>query len=70
MAEKYNKQLLEKTHNTIFLSLDDNVLTQVLKDKIIKGLWIKLESLYMTKLLVNSLYLKQALYLYKMSSEK
>lgn len=34
------------------------------------GHWEKLKSLYMTKSLVNRLYLKQALYSFKMSEDK
>jgi len=39
----------------IILSLDDKVLRQVLKEKTVAGLWMKLISLYMTKSLVNCL---------------
>jgi len=46
------------------------VFRQVSKEKTATRLWTKLESLYMTKSLVNYLNLKQALQLYKISSEK
>lgn len=59
MAEMNLKTLLEKTHNLIILSLGDKVLKQVLKEKTIVGLSMKLESLYMTKFFVNSLVLIQ-----------
>ena len=67
-AEKTN--MIEKAHIAILLSLGDKVLRQVSKETTTSGLWLKLESLYMTKSLVNRLYLKQALYSFKMSEEK
>ncbi|KHN21425.1 Retrovirus-related Pol polyprotein from transposon TNT 1-94, partial [Glycine soja] len=54
--------LMDKAHTAIILSLRDEVLRQVLKEKTTSGIWLKLEGLYMTKSLVNRLYLKQALY--------
>jgi len=62
--------LLENTHREIVLSLGDKMLSQVSKEKIATGLWKKFESLYMTKFLVKCLYLKQALYSYKISIRK
>src|SRR3954466_14904633 len=67
-AEKIN--MIEKAHSAILLSLGDMVLRQVSKETTASGLWVKLESLYMTKLLVNRLYLKQALYSFKMVEDK
>ena len=67
MAQKDKKMLLDKAHSTIVLSLGDRVLRQVSKEKTATELLTKLESLYMTKSLV---YMKQALYSFKMSSEK
>jgi len=70
MTEKDKKILLEKAHNAIILNLGDKVLRRVSKKKTTTRLWMKLESLYVTKSLVNCMYLKHALYSYKMSSEK
>jgi len=70
MDKKDRKALLEKAHSVIVLSLKDKVLRHVLKEKTAARLWIKLEILYMTKSLVNNLYLKQTLYSYNMSNEK
>lgn len=42
----------------------------MLKEKTVVGVWIKLQGLYMTKLLVKLLYLKQALYSFKISEDK
>ena len=52
------KALLEKFHNVIILSLGDKVLRQVSKEKTAARVWEKLKGLYMTKSLVNRLYLK------------
>lgn len=65
-----NTKMIEKTHSAIKLSLGDMVLRQVSKEKIVTGVWSKLEGLYMTKSLVNRLYVKKALYSFKMSGEK
>lgn len=70
MSEPEKKALMEKAHSAILLSLGDKVLRKVSKEKTAAGLWSKLESLYMTKSLVNRLYLKQALYSFKMQEEK
>src|ERR1044072_3165040 len=67
-AEK--KAMIEKAHSAILLSLGDKVLRQVSKETTAVGLWVKLESLYMTKSLVNRLYMKQALYSFKMIEYK
>src|SRR3954467_13461592 len=58
--------MIEKAHNTILLSLGEKVLRQVSKETTTLGLWTKLVGLYMTKSLVNRLYVKQALYSFKM----
>jgi len=58
MAKKDQKTLT--THKMIVLCLEDKVLRKVSKEKT-----AKLESLYMTKSLLNCLYLKQVLYSYK-----
>ena len=59
-AEKMT--MIESAHSAILLNLGDKVLRRVSKETTTAGLWVELESLYMTKLLVNWLYLKQALY--------
>jgi len=68
MTKKDKIALLEKAHSAIVLNLGDIVPRQVSKDT--TGLWTKLESLYMTESMVNRLYLKQALYSFKMSNDK
>ena len=69
IPEREKRTLLEKAHSAIILCLGDKVLRQVSKEKSAAEVWAKLESLYMTKSLVNRLYLKQALYSFKMSDE-
>ena len=60
MADGDKKALLQKAHSAIILSLEDKVLRQVSKETIAAWVWSKLEGLYMTKSLVNRLYLKQS----------
>ena len=52
----------EKAHSTILLNLDDHIITEVADQDIAAELWMKLESLYITKSLTNKLLLKQRLF--------
>ena len=70
LTEREKTAMIGKAHSAILLSLGDKVLRQVSKETMASGLWVKLESLYMTKSLVNRLYLKQALYSFKMIEDK
>uniref|UniRef100_A0A803PGK5 GAG-pre-integrase domain-containing protein n=1 Tax=Cannabis sativa TaxID=3483 RepID=A0A803PGK5_CANSA len=70
MSEKDKKETLAKAHSAIILTLGDNVLRKVAKEDIVTVAWLKLESLYMTKSSVNRLYLKHALYSFKMMEDK
>ena len=70
LDDKEKKILMDKAHSAIILSLGDKVLRQVSKEKSAAGIWSKLEGLYMTKSLVNRLYLKQALYSFKMQEDR
>ncbi|KAJ9561973.1 hypothetical protein OSB04_007133 [Centaurea solstitialis] len=56
----------EKTHSTILLSLADEVIYEVADEESAASLWLKLESLYMTKSLTNKLLLKQRLFSLRM----
>lgn len=51
-----------KAHSTIMLCLADDVITEVSDAETAAGLWLKLESLYMTKSVTNKLLLKQRLF--------
>ena len=70
LSEEENEDLLDKAHSAVLLSLGDKVLRQVSKEKSAAAVWAKLESLYMTKSLVNRLTLKQALYSFRMTENK
>lgn len=70
LPEKHNdkgkKELLSMAHNTIILSLGGDVLTEVADQRTPTGVWLKLESLYMTKSLTNKLYLGKKLHQFKL----
>ena len=59
LKEKEKTTMIEKVHSAIILRLGDKVLQQVSKEKTITNVWSKLEGLYMTKSLVNLLYLNE-----------
>nr|GEX29241.1 retrovirus-related Pol polyprotein from transposon TNT 1-94 [Tanacetum cinerariifolium] len=59
--------LMKKAYNTLILCLRDRVLREVTKKTTTTGIWTKLASVYMTKSLTNTLYLKKKLYTYYMS---
>lgn len=67
MQEKKKIKLLEKAHSAIILSLGDTVLREVAKAESTAEVWLKLESLYMTKSLANRLHKKIKLYTFKMT---
>uniref|UniRef100_A0A2N9JAK8 Uncharacterized protein n=1 Tax=Fagus sylvatica TaxID=28930 RepID=A0A2N9JAK8_FAGSY len=52
LSEEEKEDLLERAHSAIQLSLADEVLSEVVEEKIAARLWLKLESRYMTKLKV------------------
>ncbi|KAJ9547247.1 hypothetical protein OSB04_019790 [Centaurea solstitialis] len=56
----------EKAHSTILLSLADEVIYEVADEESAASLWLKIESLYMTKSLTNKLLLKQRLFSLRM----
>ena len=60
------EELEIKTHSAIQLCLADKVLREVANEDTAAGLWLKLESLYMTKSLTNKLYLKKGLFTLRM----
>ena len=61
-VDEESMSLEEKAHSTIMLCLADDVITEVAGEETAAGLWVKLESLYMTKSLTNKLLLKQRLF--------
>ncbi|KAL6134257.1 hypothetical protein ACLB2K_066489 [Fragaria x ananassa] len=58
--------LEEKAHSTILLCLAVDIITEVAEEETTAGLWLKLESLYMTKSLTNKLLLKRRLFSLRM----
>ena len=61
-----NEAIMKKAHSAILLSLGDEVLGEVSREKTTNKLWAKLESRYMTKSLHNRLCLKKQLYTMQM----
>ncbi|GKB75211.1 copia LTR rider [Tanacetum coccineum] len=60
----------KKAHSVLLLCLDNKVLREVNKEDSAAGVWLKLETLYMTKSLANKLYLKKKLFTFYMDSGK
>lgn len=60
----------ELAYSLLILNLSDNVLRQVNEDNTTAKVWLKLESLYMTKSLSNKIYLKEKLFGFKMNPAK
>ncbi|GJZ41047.1 retrovirus-related pol polyprotein from transposon TNT 1-94 [Tanacetum coccineum] len=60
----------KKAHSTLLLCLDNKVLREVNKEDSAAGVWLKLDSMYMTKSLANKLYLKKKLFTFYMHSGK
>ena len=61
---------MDKTHNALSLCLLDEVLREISKKDTTAKLWLKLESIYITKLLTNRLYLYKQLYTLLMQEVK
>ncbi|GJV41465.1 retrovirus-related pol polyprotein from transposon TNT 1-94 [Tanacetum coccineum] len=60
----------KKAHSALLLCLDNKVLREVNKEDSVAGVWLKLETLYMTKSLANKFYLKKKLFTFYMHSGK
>ena len=70
LNEKEKAEILKKARNAIILSLSDQILKKVVKEKSTAEMWMKLEQLYMTKALPNRIYLKQRFYGFKIDETK
>lgn len=70
LSAEAKETLLEKAHSTIILCLSDKVVREVAREKTAAGVWMKLESLYMTKSFTNRLFMKQKLYAYKITEDR
>jgi hypothetical protein len=66
MLDVYWKELEAKALATIRLCLGNDVMYHVMDEESLATVWLKLESWYMSKSLMNKLYLKQWLYDLKM----
>ncbi|KAG6499814.1 hypothetical protein ZIOFF_039606 [Zingiber officinale] len=66
MTDEQWEELDEKALSAIQLCLTHEVLREVIHETTAAGLWLKLESQYMTKSLANKLRLKDRLYLLRM----
>lgn len=62
MTEEQWQELDEKALSAIQLCLAKEVLREVIHEESAAALWLKLESLYMTKSLANKLRLKKSIY--------
>ena len=58
--------MIDRARSAIILCLGDKTLREVARERTTASMWLKLESLYMTKSLANRLCLKQQLYTFKM----
>jgi hypothetical protein len=56
----------ERALSSIHLCLADDVMFNIVSEKTVAGLWMKMESLYMTKSLMNKMFLKIQLYSLRM----
>ena len=64
------QDLMECAYSLLLLNLADNVLQQIDDEDPTTKVWLKLESLYMTKNLSNKIYLKEQLFGFKMDPSK
>jgi uncharacterized membrane protein YheB (UPF0754 family) len=65
LSQKEKTDMIEKARSAIILCLCDKALREVARERTAVAMWIKLESLYMTKSLAHRLCLKQQLYSFK-----
>ncbi|WVY98367.1 hypothetical protein V8G54_030518 [Vigna mungo] len=70
MTQEEKKKMGDKARSAIILCLGDKVLREVAKEKTAAEIWVKLESLYMTRSLAHRLCLKQQLFSFKMSESR
>jgi len=66
MTDDQWDELDEKALSSIQLCLSKEVLHELVNETTVAGLWLKLETLYMTKNLANKLRLKERIYTIRM----
>jgi len=70
MSDADKAEALEMAYSTLILHLSDKVLREVSSETTAAGIWLKLESLYITKSLANKVYLKGKLHGFKISEDR
>ncbi|GKB14372.1 retrovirus-related pol polyprotein from transposon TNT 1-94, partial [Tanacetum coccineum] len=70
MTAALKTDVYKKSHSALLLCLDNKVFREVNKEDSPTRVWLKFETLYMTKSLANKLYLKKKLFTFYMHSGK
>ncbi|KAH9743388.1 hypothetical protein KPL70_003281 [Citrus sinensis] len=63
-SDEKMKQIHNRAHNTLILSLSDSILREISEEKTALGIWNKVEALCMKKSLAHRLFLKKRLYIF------
>ncbi|KAH9679843.1 hypothetical protein KPL71_026299 [Citrus sinensis] len=66
VSDEKRKQIQNKAHSTLILSLSDSILREISEEKTALGIWNKVEALCMKKSLAHKLFLKKRLYTFLM----
>lgn len=69
-VSRTEKERRQKAHSQLILCLGDKVLREVARETTVACVWLKLETLYMTRSLANRLNKKQRLYSFKILDER
>lgn len=67
LSKKEKVDILQKAHCMVILTLSDKLLREVAKEDTTVRVCLKLETLYMTKSLMNRLHKKTKLYTFRMA---
>jgi len=70
LSSKEKSEMIDRARSEIMLRHGDKALREVARERTAASMWLKLESLYMTKSLANRLCLKQQLYTFKMTESR
>ena len=65
-SDEKMKQIHNRAHSTLILSLSDSILREISEEKRALGIWNKVEALCMKKSLAHRLFLKKRLYTFSM----
>lgn len=69
LNEDQKQEIMDKSHSSIILGLGYKPHREGSRERNEQAVWLKLEQLYMTKSLANTLSLKQRLYSFKMQED-